>query len=66
MIIESDKESVNKTNKHSLERLEKMFEEIDKESEEEFIEDLKEAIDLNYKSTTNWHVKICLIKYNYY
>ena len=41
MIIESDKESVNKTNKHSLERLEKMFEEIDKESEEEFIEDLK-------------------------
>ena len=33
-----------------------MFEGIDKESEE-FIEDLKEAIDLNNKSTTNWYNK---------
>ena len=34
-----------------------MFEEKDKESEEEFIKDLKEAIGLNNKSTTNWHDK---------
>ena len=58
MIKESGKGSVNKSNKNSLERLEEMFEEIDKESEEEFIEDLKEAIGLNNKSTTNWYDKI--------
>ena len=58
MIKESDKGSVNNSNKNSLERLEEMFEEIDKESEEEFIEDLKEAIGLNNKSTTNWYDKI--------
>ena len=56
MIKESDQESVNKSNKNSLEELEEMFEGIDKESEE-FIEDLKEAIDLNNKSTTNWYNK---------
>ena len=56
MIKESDQESVNKSNKNSLEELEEMFEGIDKESEE-FIEDLKEAIDLNNESTTNWYNK---------
>ena len=34
-----------------------MFEEIDKVSEEESIEDLKETFDLNNKSTTNWYDK---------
>ena len=34
-----------------------MFEEMDKESEEEFIKDLKEAIGLNNKSTTNCYDK---------
>ena len=61
MIKESDQESVNKSNKNSLEELEEMFEGIDKESEE-FIEDLKEAIDLNNKSTTNWYNKNMLNK----
>ena len=57
LIKESDKKSVNKSNKNSLERLEEMFQEIDKESEKEFIEDLKEAIGLNNKSTTKWYDK---------
>ena len=57
MIKESGKGSVNKSNKNSLERLEEMFEEIDKESEEEFIEDLKEALGLNNKSATDWYDK---------
>ena len=56
MIIESDKESnkesVNKSNKNSIERFEEMLEKI-----EEFIKDLREEFDLNNKSTTNWYDK---------
>ena len=39
------------------------IEEINKESEEQSIKDLKELFSLNNKSTTNWHEKISLIKY---
>ena len=42
MIDESDNESIEK---------------INKKSKKEFIEDLKEATDLNNKSTTNWYDK---------
>ena len=34
-----------------------MLEKIDKEKEEQFLEDLKEAFGLNNKSTTNWYDK---------
>ena len=34
-----------------------MFEKIDKESEEESVEDLKETFDLNNRGTTNWYDK---------
>ena len=34
-----------------------LIEKIKKESEEEFIEDLKEPFSLNNKSTTNWYDK---------
>ena len=34
-----------------------MLEEIDKESEEGFIEDLKESVGLSNKSTKNWYDK---------
>ena len=53
---ESDNESDNESNKENK-SIEEMFEKINKESEEEFIEDLKEAMGLNNKITTDWHDK---------
>ena len=47
------KESANKPNKKSIEKLEEMLE----KREEKFIKDLKEEFDLNNKSTTNWYDK---------
>ena len=47
------KESVNKPNKNSMEKLEEVLE----KREEEFIEDLREEIGLNNKSTANWYDK---------
>ena len=60
MIEESDSESNKESDNKSIEKLdnksiEEMFEEIDKESEEESIEDLKEPFSLNNKSTTDWY-----------
>ena len=49
-INESDNESINESDNKSIEK-------INKESKKEFIEDLKEAADLNNKSTTNWYDK---------
>ena len=49
----SNKESVNKSNKNSSERLEEMIEQNDKK----FIEDLREPFSLNNNSTTNWYDK---------
>ena len=51
---ESDNESVNKSINESDN---KSIEKINKESKKEFIEDLKEATDLNNKSTINWYDK---------
>ena len=54
LIKESDNEPIKKLGKVSNKKsIEKMFDEIDKEREEEFIEDLKEAFGLNNKSTAN-------------
>ena len=53
-IIESDHESINESINESDN---KSIEKINKESKKEFIEDLKEATDLNNKSTTNWYDK---------
>ena len=53
---ESDNESDNESNKENK-SIEEMFEEIINESEEEFIEDLKEAMGLNNKITTDWYDK---------
>ena len=50
LIDESNNESINKSDNESIEK-------INKESKKEFIEDLKEATDLNNKSTTNWYDK---------
>ena len=50
LIDESDNESTNESDNESIEK-------INKESKKEFIEDLKEATDLNNKSTTNWYDK---------
>ena len=50
LIDESDNESTNESDNKSIEK-------INKESKKEFIEDLKEATDLNNKSTTNWNDK---------
>ena len=79
MIDESDNESINESDKKSInnksidesinesdnelihksinESDNKSIEKINKESKKEFIEDLKEATDLNNKSTTNWYDK---------
>ena len=54
MIEESDNESIKKSDNESIEE---MFKKIDKESEEESIEYLKEIFDLNDRSTTNWYDK---------
>ena len=53
-IIESDHESINESINESDN---KSIEKINKESKKEFIEDLKEATDLDNKSTTNWYEK---------
>ena len=50
MIKESDNESYKESDNESIEK-------INKKSKKEFIEDLKEATDLNNKSTTNWYDK---------
>ena len=65
-IIESDNESINESINESdnepisesiNESDNKSIEKINKESKKEFIEDLKEATDLENKSTTNWYEK---------
>ena len=47
------KESVNRPNKNSIEKLEEVLE----KREEEFIEDLREEFGFNNKSTTDWYDK---------
>ena len=61
-VNESDTESINKSidesdNKSINESDNELIEKRNKESKEEFIEDLKEATDLNNDSTTNWYDK---------
>ena len=58
LIKESDNEPIKKIGKvPNKKSIEEMLDEIDKEREEEFIEDLKEAFRFNNKSTTNWYDK---------
>ena len=54
LIKESDNESDNKSDNESDNE---SIEEIDKESEEISIEDIKETAGHNNKSTTNWYDK---------
>ena len=54
LIDESDNESINESINESDN---KSIEKINKESKKEFIEDLKEATDLDNNSTTNWYEK---------
>ena len=58
LIKESDNEPIKKIGKVSNKKsIEEMLDEIDKEREEEFTEDLKEAFRFNNKSKANWYDK---------
>ena len=58
LIDESDNESINESDNKSINESDnKSIQKINKKSKKEFIEDLKEAADLNNKSATNWYDK---------